>query len=181
VKAGLAFQRVAPVLGHAFIRALRATMRIETQGGEAVRSRWAAGQPCLIVFWHGQLLMMPYMYHGPGVRILVSQHRDGELIARIMHRFGFETIRGSTTRGGVMALRRMVRSVREGWDLAVTPDGPRGPRHRVQPGVVEVSRLTGVPIFPVAFGASKKKSFGPGTAFSSRAPSPAGVFCGGTR
>jgi lysophospholipid acyltransferase (LPLAT)-like uncharacterized protein len=119
----------------------------------------------IVAFWHGRQLMMPFAYRGKKISILISRHRDGELIARTVGRFGFHAARGSTTRGGAAALMHLARSARAGDDLAVTPDGPRGPRQAVQLGVVELAKLTGRPIIPLAFGASKKKFFRPGMAF----------------
>jgi len=92
--------------------------------------------------------------------MMVSQHRDGELIARAVKLFGIDSLRGSTTRGGLAALRGMVRFFRAGGaNLAITPDGPQGPKHVVQMGVIELARQTGAPILPVTYGASRKKVF----------------------
>jgi len=154
-----------PWLGYWLIRILRITMRIRVLNAEGIRTMWKENRNMIVAFWHGQQLMMPTAYGGKNVTILISRHRDGELIARTVGRFGFRAARGSTTRGGSTALNQLVRSARNGSDLAVTPDGPRGPRHVAQPGVLELAKLTGLPIFPVAFGASKKKFSSPGTVF----------------
>jgi hypothetical protein len=92
--------------------------------------------------------------------MMISRHRDGEFIARAVKFLGIESVRGSTTRGGSSALRGMVRLYRTGANLAITPDGPQGPRHVVQMGTVELARQTGAPILPVTYGASRKKVFG---------------------
>lgn len=155
---------ILPELGYGALRLLRWTMRVRTLNAEAVEAFWKKGQNVIVAFWHSRQLMMPYAYGGRRISVLISRHRDGELIARTVRRFGFESARGSTTRGGATALRRLVEEARSGSDLAVTPDGPRGPREKAQPGVVELAKLTGLPILPLAFGASKKKSFRPGTA-----------------
>ena len=89
--------------------------------------------------------------------MLVSRHRDGEFIARAVKYLGIDSVRGSTTRGGLSALRGMVRYYREGGNLAITPDGPQGPKHVVQMGVIELARLTGSPLFPLTYGASRKR------------------------
>jgi hypothetical protein len=154
----------APVLGALLIRGLRRLLRLEHRRAEQLRGMVERGERLILAFWHGQLLMMPYSYPGRRISALISEHRDGELIARTLQRLGFGVSRGSTTSGGARALREMVRRVREGWDIAITPDGPRGPRHTVQQGAIELARLTGLPIVPVAFGASKKKLCAPGTA-----------------
>jgi lysophospholipid acyltransferase (LPLAT)-like uncharacterized protein len=92
--------------------------------------------------------------------MLISQHRDGEFIARAVNQFGVNPVRGSTTRGGLSALRGMIRFFRTGANLAITPDGPQGPKHVVQIGVIELARQTGAPILPVTYGASRKKVLG---------------------
>jgi lysophospholipid acyltransferase (LPLAT)-like uncharacterized protein len=157
--------RLIPWLGYGVIRGLRWTMRITTLNAGMTDALWKEGRNFIVAFWHGRQLMMPFAYKGKRVSILISQHRDGELIARTVGHFGFHAARGSTTRGGARALRQLVQLARSGDDIGVTPDGPRGPRHTVQPGIVELAKLTGLPIFPLAFSASKKKSFRPGMAF----------------
>lgn len=144
---------LAPRLAALLIRALRASLRVRHVGREALDRLEAGGERYIHAFWHGRLLLMPYSYRGPRITILISQHRDGEYIARTMERLGFHTTRGSTTRGGAAALRQSVRRLQEGYDLGITPDGPRGPRHRVQAGVIEAARLSGAPIVPVSFAA----------------------------
>jgi len=101
---------------------------------------------------------MPYSYPKKSVTILISEHRDGEYISRTMERFGFTTARGSSTRNGAMGLREILKALKQGNDAAITPDGPRGPRETVQPGVIAAARLSGVPILPVTFSCSKKNS-----------------------
>ena len=104
--------------------------------------------------------MMPLLRYSGRVGMIISQHRDGEFIARAVKRFGVESVRGSTTRGGLAALRGMIRLFRTGANLAITPDGPQGPKHVVQIGAIELARQTGAPILPVTYGASRKKVFG---------------------
>ncbi|MBI3447955.1 MAG: lysophospholipid acyltransferase family protein [Acidobacteria bacterium] len=142
------------------IRGLRATMSLRCSGGEVLESIRAGGRPYIHAFWHGHLLLMPYAYPGGRIAILISEHRDGEYIARTMARFGHSAIRGSTTSGGAAALRGAVRRAKDGWDIGFTPDGPRGPRHVVQMGVVLTARLSGLPIVPVSFAASGARSLG---------------------
>jgi hypothetical protein len=157
--------RLVPWLGYGVIRGLRWTMRITTKNSKVADNFWKEGQNFIAVFWHGRQLMMPFANKGKRISILISQHRDGELIARTVARFGFHAVRGSTTRGGAAALRRLVRQARGGDLVVMTPDGPRGPRHVVQPGVLKLAMLTGLPIVPLTFSASKKKSFSPGMVF----------------
>ncbi len=170
-----------PPLGYAAIRALGRTLRIRTLHADRVNAFWKAGRHVILAFWHGRQLMLPLCYGGSRLYILISEHRDGELIHRIVRRFGFDTIRGSSTRGGVRALRQLVRLGRSGVDLAVTPDGPRGPRCVAQPGVVELAKLTGLPILPLTVAASKKNSSGAGTASKSRCRSAGPAMRGESR
>lgn len=137
--------RLAEALGPAVIRALGSTLRIRVLPRDADRPR-----PAIYAFWHGRMLVPAFTHRGRGIAIMVSQHRDGEYIARVVRRLGFVPIRGSTTRGGVRALREMLVRRHEGRDLAFTPDGPRGPRYVVQKGVIYVASRTGLPIVPAA-------------------------------
>src|SRR3989442_3739697 len=118
---------VLPPIGYALIRALGATLRLRTLHAERCRAFWESGRGVIIAFWHGRQIMMPLCYGGSRLSILISEHRDGELIHRIVRWFDFDTIRGSTTRGGARALRQMARLGPAGGDLVGTPHGPRRP------------------------------------------------------
>lgn len=170
-----------PPFGAALIRALGGTLRLRTLHEDRIKAFWETGRPVIVAFWHARQIMMPLCYGGSRIVILISEHRDGELIHRIVRRFGFDTVRGSTTRGGTRALRQMVRLGRSGADLAVTPDGPKGPRCIAQAGVVELAKLTGLPIIPLTFSASKKNSSAAGTASKSRCRSAEPAMRGASR
>lgn len=139
------------------IRSLRATVRLRHHGDEAMRNMERRGERFILAFWHRHLLLMPYSYRGKGISVLVSQSRDGELIARTVARLGIDSSRGSSSRGGVAGMRTLLRKAGEGWDIAFTPDGPRGPASEVQPGVILAAAATGFPIQPVAVAATKAK------------------------
>lgn len=156
---------VLPFIAASSIRFLGKSMRLVTIGGETVDALVREGKPVIIAFWHGRQLMMPLAYRGTSASILISQHRDGEIIARIMNYFGFASIRGSSTRGGGQAVRQLLKVAHQGQDLVITPDGPRGPACRVQTGVMYLAKLTGFPIVPLTFACSKKKSFPVGINF----------------
>ena len=156
---GNRFLNVLPFLAFLLIHLLRATMRIRHVGREHLERLERQGSNYILAFWHGRLLMMPYVYRGKKMRIMISRHKDGEYISRTMGWFGHRSIRGSTTRRGTVALRSVVRSLRDGGDVAFTPDGPRGPRFRVQKGVILAARLGRVPIVPVSFSAQPAKVF----------------------
>ena len=170
---------VLPPAGAAVIRALGRSMKIETRGHEHVDRLYREGKRVIIAFWHARQLMMPLTYRGTLAHILISQHQDGEIIARIVERFGFRAVRGSSTRGGVEALRELIRLGRSGVDLVVTPDGPKGPAQVVKMGVIQLARVSKLPIIPLAFGCSKKNSSRAGIASWCRIPGLAVSSCGG--
>jgi len=106
-----------------------------------------------IAFWHRHLMVVLCAYRGLHFCAPVSTHKDGEYVAHVMERLGSLAVRGSTTRGSVNLLRGMLRAVKEGWNCGVTPDGPRGPRFTVQPGVIMLARRSGLPLYPVGVAA----------------------------
>jgi lysophospholipid acyltransferase (LPLAT)-like uncharacterized protein len=155
---------VVPPFGYGVIRGLGVSVRWQVVGTESVDQLLSQGRRMIIAFWHAQQLMMPFAYRGSEAHVLISRHGDGELICRIIARFGFQAVRGSSTRGGIEALRELIRLGRSGADLVITPDGPRGPAQVAKLGVVQLAKATGLPIVPVAFGCSKKNSSRAGTA-----------------
>lgn len=172
---------VLPRFGAGVIRLLGRTMRIRTEGADRVDVLHRRGQPIILAFWHAQQLMIPLGYRGAGTHVLISRHRDGEVIARIIARFGHGAVRGSSTRGGAGALRELIRLGRSGRDLAVTPDGPKGPRQVAKPGVIQLARATGLPIVPLGFSCSKKNSSRAGTGSCSRTRSAVACSTGANR
>lgn len=142
-----------------YIRLVYHTGRWTVIGGETPKRFWDEGKPFILGFWHGRLLMMPYCWdHQRTIFMLISQHRDGQLIARTVGHFGIKTAEGSTTRGGASALRTMVKALNQGDYVGITPDGPRGPRMRATEGIVNVARLSGVPVIPSAFGTARGRN-----------------------
>lgn len=148
-----------PKLIYAVIRVLYATMRVQVLGDEIPRSFQSKGEGVINVFWHSRLLMIPFVYTGDGVYVLISSHGDGEIIANAMKKFGFFQVRGSSSKGGSEALTEMVRLARKNRDLAITPDGPRGPAEIVKPGAAQVARISGRPVIPLAYSVSRGKRF----------------------
>ncbi len=108
----------------------------------------------LYIFWHESILFPAYLYGNSFVHVLISEHADGQLIAEICQRLGFSVVRGSTTRGGVRALRTLAQ-LPDSQHAAITPDGPRGPRRVIQPGVIYVAARTGMPIIPLGVACPK--------------------------
>jgi hypothetical protein len=142
-------------------------MRLEYQGVETLSALSNQGKNIIFAFWHGRQLMLPIAYRdlrqGKKLAVLISLHRDGEYISRTIKRFGVDSVRGSTYKGALRGLKQLIRVLKSGADVGITPDGPRGPKYKAQSGAVQLAKLSGAPILPVAFGASKKK------------PSPVGI------
>jgi lysophospholipid acyltransferase (LPLAT)-like uncharacterized protein len=151
---------VAPPLTAAALRALGVTLRLRTEGLEPLEPLWIARRPVIYAVWHARILMVPWLNArlvrtrgARTVRVLTSRSRDGELVARWVRHFGLRVVRGSSSRGGAEALRALSAALRAGEDVAVVPDGPRGPSERVQPGVLVLAALTGAPVVPFGFAA----------------------------
>lgn len=142
-----------PVVGAAAVRLLALTLRIR-RDETPVLPLWRAGTPAIYVVWHARILLLPCLYGSRRARVLASRSRDGELVTRFAKAFGLEAVRGSSSRGGASALWLLARALRDGHDVVVVPDGPRGPREMLKPGVVALARLSGAPIVPLALGAS---------------------------
>jgi Uncharacterized protein conserved in bacteria len=151
-------------LSSLFIRVLHATLRVRHVDGGNLQS-----QPqYILAFWHAHLFLMLHSRFRRPIVVMLSQSKDGEYMAGVFDRYGVESARGSSTRGGSMALRAMIRAGREGKNLVFTPDGPKGPARVAKDGVIHAAQATGLPIVPVAFAAQKKNSCAPGTPWSSR-------------
>jgi len=136
-------------VGTLAIRLLGATWRIRRLAGDEYRARHAAGLPVIFVLWHGQMLPLLYSHRAFGAAVLISEHADGEIIARVAARLGFRLIRGSTSQSAARALIGLVRELEAGSDIAITPDGPRGPNRSVAPGVLVAAFRARVPLVPV--------------------------------
>ncbi len=137
-------------MGPAVVRGLHATLRVDVRGTEHYERLRAAGQPVIFAVWHGRMLTPVWWHRAEGIVVLVSEHADGEALARIMGGLGFGSVRGSSTRGGVRGLKGLVRAGRERHDLAITPDGPRGPARQVKPGLMAAAQLAGAAVVPLS-------------------------------
>jgi hypothetical protein len=142
------------------LRGLYATLRpvfVQQVWEDSVRQ---CEKPVLLTFWHGRMAYFIYLYRYQHFTVMVSQSRDGEFVSRILARFGIHSTRGSSSHGGMRALLELVQCLRQGCHVAVTPDGPRGPRYQVQPGVIVLAQKTGIPILPVTYNARWKVVLG---------------------
>ena len=152
----LATSGPAIALGRGMVRALAASLRLREFPSPRVEAIWRSGEPVIYTVWHGQILLLPLVYgRRHRIHALTSRSRDGEILSRFVQGFGIRVVRGSSSRGGARALLALARVIREeGENVLIVPDGPRGPRHVAQNGAVILARMTGVPMVPLAFGAS---------------------------
>lgn len=150
---------LAPWLAAKVIRFLSVTQRTDIIGEKPLQELWRDDKRVILAFWHDQLLLMAFGYQGQGVKVLISASKDGELIAKTMRYFGYDAVRGSSSRGGRAAFRELLALARESVDLAMTPDGPKGPRHELKEGVVQLARLSGRPVVPMAYVCSRGYRF----------------------
>ena len=167
---------IAPFFASLAIRFLYFTNRTEILGGEYPQSVWDRGEYVILSSWHDQLLMMIMSYRGDGAKILISASKDGELIAKTMSYFGQKAVRGSSSRGGRAAFKELLSLCQEQVDLGFTPDGPQGPRHELKDGIVQLARLSGRAVVPLAFVCSRGHRFKSWDRFLLPYPFGRGVF-----
>jgi lysophospholipid acyltransferase (LPLAT)-like uncharacterized protein len=146
------FQRaqlsVIASVGYPLINALGRTLRWKVEGLDHYDAIVNSGRQPVMAFWHGRILPATYYFRRRGIVVITSENFDGEWIARIIERFGFGTARGSSTRGGLKAMLRLVRDMERGKPAGFTLDGPRGPARVAQPGAIWLARATGNPVLP---------------------------------
>jgi lysophospholipid acyltransferase (LPLAT)-like uncharacterized protein len=147
--------RAVLFLGRGFLQLLARTWRIRVVNGVYVRDLRRAGHAFIFSLWHGQLLPLLWHHRDEGVVILISEHRDGELVARAAESLGYGLIRGSSTRGADRALISLVRELQAGHEVAITPDGPRGPAATFAPGALVAAQRSDSFILPVAASADR--------------------------
>ena len=147
--------RLAIAAGAVVVRLLAHTWRLRTIHGERVRDMRRDHKPIIFMLWHGHLLVGLWQHRSEGVQILISEHRDGEIIARIGQSLGYGAVRGSTSRGGARSLLELARRLSSGADVAITPDGPRGPARTVAPGALVAAQRSGAGMIAVGVHASR--------------------------
>ncbi len=145
---------IATAIGPLLVQALAATWRVRVRGAEHLRQLRDARRPFVFVLWHSRILPLLFHHRREGIVLLISRHRDGGYLANLGERWGYRSVRGSTQRGGEIGLLGLVRALQAGAEVAVTPDGPRGPAERVQPGAVAAAQHAGVPLLPIGARAS---------------------------
>jgi len=152
------YQRLGAWLVFALIRSISATLRYRWNDTSGCFERPPA-DPAIYCVWHNRLALCMEVYYGyvkkrnqtPGMAAMVSASKDGALLAAILERFKVQPVRGSTSRRGPQALLELTGWSERGYDLAITPDGPRGPCYVVQEGIMSLAQVTGLPILPVAY------------------------------
>jgi lysophospholipid acyltransferase (LPLAT)-like uncharacterized protein len=137
--------RITALIASFLIRVIGWTWRLRVIGEEHYDEARRRSPHAIFVFWHGRMLPLSYGYRNRGIQVLASEHRDGELMGRTIRHLGFGHVRGSSTRGGARAVREMVAKLNEGFDIAITVDGPK---YTVKPGPLEMAKLSGAPIVP---------------------------------
>jgi lysophospholipid acyltransferase (LPLAT)-like uncharacterized protein len=142
-------------VGTWLLRVLASTWRIRYRDDAPVRQLRVDRTAFVYALWHGHLLPLVWTHRNLDVGVLISEHRDGEIIARVVERLGFRSIRGSTSRGAARALITLSRELSEGRSVAITPDGPRGPAREFAPGALVAAQRANAPIVPVAVFASR--------------------------
>ena len=146
---------LARVVMPGVLRLLSKTWKSETLGAENLERAAGADGGHFMALWHGRMILGLRHHGGGGKIVLVSTSDDGELAKRVLRDHGYEIIRGSSSRRGSRAMREMITALRDGRDVVITPDGPRGPRHAMNPGPAFLARETGAAIVPIGFGVDR--------------------------
>lgn len=174
-------RRILSAIGAGYVRLVHLTTRWTTVGRETPEKLWAEGRPMIGCFWHNRMLLMPFIWPSDRpISMLISKHGDGRLISDIIGRLGIDTIAGSSSRGGADALRSMIATLKSGTSVAVTPDGPRGPRMHAAAGAVHAAKLAGAPLVPVSLATGRRKMLRSWDRFLVALPFARGVFVWGT-
>ena len=148
-------KKLAPYLLFAVYSLIRCTWRVRVTESEGLKKLLAENKLFVVAHWHGEELGIIYLLKPYHVAAIVSQSSDGEIMAKVIELFGSTTVRGSSTRGGVGALKGILTLAKKGWRPSVAVDGPKGPRHEVKPGVIEIAKILKVPVVTISMASSK--------------------------
>ena len=157
-------QQLISLLGSMYVLFVYKTSTIDLKNRKHIESLFKKNESFIYAFWHDQLLMCPLTWQSEfEIKVLISKHRDGDIIAKLISNLGFKAIRGSThkagktkNKGGLLSARQMIKSLKKGISIGISPDGPKGPRHKVSDGILSISRLSNASILPVGIGFKKK-------------------------
>jgi len=147
--------RFVGAAGRVFIQLQHIVVDGELENREAAAKVRAQGRRIIYAFWHGRILAPIWTHRNRNIGILISESRDGEYVARIARQLGFYVIRGSTTHGAEDAFRKLLAAIKDGHDVAITPDGPTGPKYEVKKGIVYLARQSGAAILPVGIASDR--------------------------
>lgn len=153
-------QSLLALAGSLYIRLVGTTSRVSWVNRAARTKLETTGKGFIYACWHGRQMFLLYLHQNDRARPLISKSKDGDLIAKICRHFGLDAVRGSSSRGGLKAVLELKNTLKSGTRVGVTPDGPRGPFHEVQHGVLFVAQKLSCPILPFAYGARKSWVFG---------------------
>lgn len=157
----LVTQKILCALVAGYIKLLGLTCRVRFDIPDETKPYITGEKQCILAFWHGRMLYMPLMKpKDRSMHVLISGHNDGVLISRVIKYFDIDTVVGSTSKGSLAALRQIKQITKTGGNIAITPDGPRGPRHVAAPGIAYVAQVAKLPIIAATFGAKPAKHFG---------------------
>lgn len=149
---------LGPPLARAYLLFCYYTTRFRRLGRENASQFRDRGETVIYAFWHQRLLLEPLFHREESAIIMIGRHRDAEYFARVLRLFGHDLARGSSTRGGLAALKGVIRGMRDGKPAAMVPDGPKGPAREAKMGIIHLAKMTGRPIIPSA-GAVKRVKF----------------------
>ena len=145
--------KLAIMLGPPLLRLIGFTYRINILEPDYSKKGPSAR---IYVFWHGKMVVPLLIHQGEQARVMISEHRDGEIIARIVEALGLKSVRGSSTRGGKKAYTGMLQELKKGFNGAITPDGPQGPRHKMKTGAIKLSAESGTDIYLMSWWANNR-------------------------
>ena len=157
-------QTLLSLIGSIYVLTVYKTSKVNLKNRKKIENLLERKESFIYSFWHDQLLMCPLTWQSnSNIKVLISKHRDGDIIAQLISNLGFEAIRGSThktnkikNKGGLLSARKMIKSLKNGISIGISPDGPKGPRHKVSEGILSISRLSKSVILPVGIGFKKK-------------------------
>ncbi|MFH1282080.1 MAG: lysophospholipid acyltransferase family protein [bacterium] len=148
---------IVPLLGMLYIRFVSLTSRIVEDKRNIADELIKERRNVIFAFWHCRQFFLGYIRRNDKIKVLISESKDGEYIARVINYFKMDTVRGSTSRGAVKALVQSLQALKLGYCIGITPDGPKGPVCKVQKGLLMLAQKSGAPIIPLSFGAKRKK------------------------
>ena len=161
IRCNSSIQKIGSWVIAILIKSLAKSIRWDTHIPLPTEQLLRTNQPIILVFWHNRILSMSAGWDScRDITLLRSPHRDGLLIGRAIGHLGYKTVTGSSNNGGSSGLRKLLKELRQGISIGITPDGPRGPRMRLTMGTITAARLSGMPIIPVAWNVERRTLLG---------------------